>query len=214
MNFDFKKKLGNSGVVPVAAFSAVDDSLRFAEILINNSLGILEITLRTGSAFACIEAVSREFPGISVGAGSILSEEDLKKAADAGARFGVAPVLDLQSIQTAADLNFPFVPGVSTPTELFNALEYTDIIKVFPASSLGGPSYIKGMTAPFKMKELHIIPTGGVNENNYLEYLNLDNVIACGMSYIADSSLIKKGEFGELEKRIASVLSRLTSREK
>ncbi len=214
MDFDFKQKLRNSGIVPVAAFPTVDDSLRFAEILLKSSLTILEITLRTESAFSCLDAVSREFPDISVGAGSILSKEDVKRACDSGALFGVSPVLDLQSVEAAADLNLPFVPGVSTPTEFFNALHRVDIIKVFPASSLGGPSYIKGMTAPFKMKKFQIIPTGGVNEKNYLEYMELDSVIACGMSYIADGSLIQKGEFHELEKRIRSVLSGLQSKGK
>jgi 2-dehydro-3-deoxyphosphogluconate aldolase / (4S)-4-hydroxy-2-oxoglutarate aldolase len=211
MNFDFKQRLKNSGIIPVAAFLTVDDSLRFAEVLLKNSLMILEVTLRTESAFACIEAVSREFPRITVGAGSILSGEDVRRVCDSGALFGVSPVLDLQSVEAAAELNLPFVPGVSTPTEFFNALKKVDVIKVFPASSLGGPSYIRGMTAPFKMKEFHLIPTGGVNEKNYLEYMSCDSVIACGMSYIAQSSLIQKGEFVELEKRIRRVLSGLKS---
>ncbi len=163
------------------------------------------------SAFSCIEAVSRQFPDIYVGAGSILSREDVRRVSECGALFGVSPVLDLQSLKAAEELDLPFVPGVSTPTEFFTALGKTDIIKLFPASSLGGPSYIKSMTAPFKMKEFHLIPTGGIDQKNYREYLDLDPVIACGMSYIADNSLIKQGEFEKLDKRIRSLLSGLRS---
>jgi 2-dehydro-3-deoxyphosphogluconate aldolase/(4S)-4-hydroxy-2-oxoglutarate aldolase len=198
--------LKNIRVVPVAVFEDPNAALRTAEILMENSFPLLEITLRTPAAFDCIGALAKRFPDLLVGAGSVLSADALRKASDLGARFGVAPCLDAEVLSAASALGLPFVPGVATPSELNAALKSgLDLVKIFPASNLGGPAYIAAVTAPFKMYSYGLIPTGGVNEGNLAEYLKAPHVVACGASYFVDSALIGKGDYAAIRSRVARV---------
>jgi 2-dehydro-3-deoxyphosphogluconate aldolase / (4S)-4-hydroxy-2-oxoglutarate aldolase len=195
--------LRKNKVIPVAVFSDINNAKKTAELLLKNSIGLLEITLRTEIAFKCLEEISKDLPGLIVGAGSVLSKDAFEKAINCGAGFGVAPCLDLELVNFAQSKKVTFIPGVSTPTELNSAIKADlKFIKIFPASNIGGPDYIKAITAPFKLKDFYLIPTGGINEKNIAEYLKTDRVIACGASYIVDSNLIEKGDFNELENRI------------
>ena len=203
--------LKNNPVIPVAVFGSTDHALKVSELLLENRMSVLEVTLRTDAAFDCIERVSRTFPEMTVGAGSVLSSDSLSKARDKGARFGVAPCLDPEVMERAASLCIPFIPGISTPSELNQALKKCSIIKLFPASHLGGVEYIKALAAPFKMRELYLVPTGGVNDKNYREYLKADRVIACGMTYLVESALMDKGDFETIRGRIQTVAAGLHS---
>ncbi len=195
--------LNENKIIPVAVFTKVDDCLKTAEFLLNNSVNVLEITLRTEIAFECIKEAGRRFPELVVGSGSVLSKSAMEQAVEAGAKFGVAPGLDVELLEFANLKKIPFVPGISTPSELNQALKSgAGIIKIFPAENLGGPGYIKAITAPFKMKDFLLIPTGGINESNFSDYLKVDKVVACGASYIVDSGLVSKGDFNELSLRI------------
>lgn len=196
-------------VIPVAQFDDRESALKTAGLLVKNSISILEITLRTESAIENIRAVSREFPALTVGAGSVLSRDALAKACDAGAAFCVAPGLDLTLLEYAEERGMPFMPGVATPSELNAALAACDLIKLFPASLLGGVEYIKAVSAPFRSRNFHLVPTGGVNRENYLDYLKQERVIAVGMSYVVDSALVMKGDYSALEERMKSVMSAL-----
>jgi 2-dehydro-3-deoxyphosphogluconate aldolase / (4S)-4-hydroxy-2-oxoglutarate aldolase len=202
-NVNLLEILRKNKVIPVAVFSEINNAKKTAELLVKNSIGLLEITLRTEIAFKCLKEISKSFPELIIGAGSVLSKDALKEAIDCGAGFGVAPALDFEVVNFALSKKVTFIPGVSTPTELNSAIK-ADLrfIKIFPAVNIGGPDYIKAITAPFKMKDFYLIPTGGINEKNIAEYLKTDRVIACGASYIVDSKLIEKGDFGELENRI------------
>lgn len=194
--------LKKNKIIPIAVFSDKNNALKTAEILLKNSFNLLEITLRTDAAVNCIKEISGRFPEMLLGAGSVLSKEALGKAVDAGASFGVAPALDREVLDFASLNSIPFIPGIYTPTELNEALKTgINIIKLFPAS-LGGIDYIKAITAPFKVKDFKIVPTGGINEKNIMEFLNLERVIACGLSYIVDSKLIEDGKFSQLEERM------------
>lgn len=203
---DFIKKVK---VVPVAVFDKVEDCLRTAELLLENSFNVLEITLRTESAIKCIEAAVKKFPEMKIGAGSILGLSSLDSARDAGALFGVSPSLDMEIVERAVSLQFPYVPGVATPSEINMALKKCSVIKIFPASQLGGTEYLKAALAPFKMKKFGVIPTGGINEKNYSDYIKTEGVIACGMTYMVDKKLIDAGDFSTLEKRIKEIASGL-----
>jgi 2-dehydro-3-deoxyphosphogluconate aldolase/(4S)-4-hydroxy-2-oxoglutarate aldolase len=195
--------LKKNKVIPVAVFSDINNAKKTAELLLKNSIDLLEITLRTEIAFKCIDELGKSFPELIIGAGSVLSKDALKEAFDCGAGFGVAPGLDFELVNFALSKKITFIPGVSTPTELNSAIKAGLIfIKIFPAANIGGPDYIKAITAPFKMKDFYLIPTGGINEKNIADYLKTDRVISCGASYIVDSKLIEKGEFSELENRI------------
>lgn len=200
---DLKEALQKARLVPVAAFSSVDAALKVSEILLKFSLPLIEITLRTREAILCTEAVCRQFPEMLVGSGSVLDRDSFKEALDVGSRFGVAPCLDLEILAFTQERGVPFMPGIATPSELNEALKAgCRFIKVFPAESLGGPAYIRALTAPFKLRDFFLVPTGGINENNVRTYLEADRVLACGATYIVESRLIDKGDFREIEKRI------------
>ena len=209
MAIDLVTALKKNRVIPVAQFDEPQSALRTAELLQKHSIGILEITLRTEGAINSIKSVAKQFPGLMVGAGSVLSLEAQKQAYDAGAAFCVAPGMDVELIDYAAAQGRAFIPGISTPTELNMALRKCAVIKVFPISLLGGMEYIKAVSAPFATRDFHLVPTGGVNQDNFLDYLKHDRVISVGMSYIVDGALIRKGDYASIEERIINVISAL-----
>ena len=140
-----------------------------------------------------------------IGGGSILTKDSLDSARDRGALFCVAPCFDEDMLRHCRDEKYPFIPGVATPTELNMALKYCIMVKVFPAASLGGVSYIKSMIAPFALNDFYIMPTGGINEKNYKEYLAVERIISCGMSYIVDKDLINREDYNAIKKRIQEI---------
>ncbi len=193
-------------IVPVAVFSDVQSALTTAAILLEESIPLIEVTLRTEAAFDCIDAVSGKFDRLLVGAGSVLSRESLKRAVEAGARFGVAPCFDPELLAYAAEIEVPFIPGVATPSELGGALRAgARLVKIFPAADLGGAAYINAITSPFKMYDFSLIPTGGISDKNIKEYLAAKHVVACGASFIVDSALIERGDYDAIRERIARV---------
>lgn len=200
-----KETLACVKVVPVCVFNNVDSALKTAELLIKNKVNIIEITLRTEAAFSCIDAVVKEFKDMTAGAGSVFTAEQLKKAEGSGAQFAVSPCLDEELMDEAEKLGIPFVPGVATPGELFRAIKRTSLIKLFPAENLGGTEYIKSAFAPFKLFDYHLMPTGGVDNKNFRKYLDLDKVIACGMSYPVSDKLINEERYDLLDARINEV---------
>ena len=209
MTIDLVAVLKKNRVIPVAQFDDRQSAVRTAELLQKHSIGVLEITLRTESAIESIKSVAKQFPGLSIGAGSVLSLEAMKMAYDAGASFCVAPGIDPDLIDYAAAQGRAFIPGVSTPTELNTALKKCDVIKLFPISLLGGVDYITAVSAPFMTKAFHLVPTGGVNQDNFLDYLKQERVISVGMSYIVDGALIRKEDYASIEQRIINVISAL-----
>jgi len=200
-----KETLAIVKVVPVCVFDNVDSALKTAELLMKNRVNIIEITLRTEAAFDCIAAVVKEFKDMAAGAGSVFNAEQLKKAQGAGSVFAVSPCFDEDLIDVAEKSAIPFVPGVATPGELFRAIKRTSVIKLFPAESLGGTDYIKAAFAPFKMFDYSLMPTGGIDNKNFRKYLELDKVIACGMSYPVSDKLIGEGRYDLLDERIKEV---------
>ncbi len=201
----FKETLAAVKVVPVCVFNSVDSALKTAELLVKKNINIIEVTLRTEVAFSCIEAVVKEFKGIIAGAGSVFTADQLKKVKGVGAQFAVSPCLDEDLMDEAEKQSVPFVPGVATPGELFRAIKRTSVIKLFPAENLGGTEYIKSAFAPFKLFDYYLMPTGGVNNKNFQKYLELEKVIACGMSYPVSDKLIDEGRYDLLEARIDEV---------
>lgn len=191
--------------VPVCVFEETESALKTAELLIKNGVDVIEVTLRTENAFNCIKAIKKEFKNSIVGAGSVLKNDDFKKAADYGAVFAVSPCFDESLCETAKKNNMPYIPGVATPSELFKALKYSDLIKIFPAAGLGGVDYINAVAAPFRMFNFGIIPTGGIDNRNYKEYLNAEKVVACGLSYPVHEKLLKEKNYEVIEQRIKEI---------
>jgi len=191
--------------VPVCIFDETESALKTAELLLKYGVNVIEVTLRTENAFNCIKAIKNEFKDSIVGAGSVLKTDDFKKAADFGAVFAVSPSFDESLCESAKENSMPYIPGVATPSELFKALKYSDLIKIFPASALGGVDYINAIAAPFRMFNFGIIPTGGIDNKNYKEYLNAEKVVACGLSYPVHEKLLKEKKFDIIEERIKEI---------
>lgn len=190
-------------IVPVAVFQDTESALKAAAMLEEASLPLVEVTLRTEAAFDCIREIARALPGVTVGAGSVLTVESLKKASDAGAGFFVAPCLDFEIMEYASALGADFIPGIATPSELNQALKSgCELVKLFPAGALGGVKYIDALTAPFRMRRFGLIPTGGVDESNVADYLANQFVVACGASSIVDPPLVKAGDYDSLARKI------------
>jgi 2-dehydro-3-deoxyphosphogluconate aldolase/(4S)-4-hydroxy-2-oxoglutarate aldolase len=203
--------LRKNRVIPVASFENTEQAVMTAGLALENSFSIIEITMRTDAAADSIAAIAKRYPEMTVGAGSVISADLYERARDAGARFFVSPGLDNEVIALAESDGYPFIPGIATPTELMTALKTSSVIKIFPSSHLGGPDYIKAVAAPFHSIDFFLVPTGGVNENNFISYLKTERVLACGMSYIVDSGLVKKNDSAGLAERMKKVSLELSA---
>lgn len=184
-------------LVPVIKLDSAADASPLAQALIEGGLPVAEVTFRTDAAEEAIRSISRSFPGMLVGAGSIICVEQVKRALDAGASFLVSAGFQKQVAAYAAGKQIPYFPGVCTPTEILMLLEYDlPVAKFFPAEQYGGLNTIKALSAPFP--NLKFMPTGGINTKNVLEYLSYDKVIACGGSWMVKSDLINRHDFAAI----------------
>jgi len=171
-----------SRVVPVLTARTADEAERACEAIVAGGLASVEITFRSDAAVEAIRRASR-IDGLEVGAGTVLSVEQLEAALDAGATFAVAPSTDPAVVEAAQRLGIQFVPGAATPTEIDRARALgCDVVKLFPASLIGGPAFVKAVSAVFP--DVRFMPTGGVTLENLGEYLALPSVLACGGTWI------------------------------
>ena len=192
-------KIGQMGIVPVVVLNDVKNAVSLAQSLINGGLPCAEVTFRTEAAQQSIAEISKNFPQMFVGAGTVLTTEQVDRAVDAGAKFIVSPGFNPKVVEYCIKKGYPVTPGIMTPTELEMALEFgLDVVKFFPAENAGGLKMIKAMAAPYtKMK---FMPTGGINPQNVREYLQCDKILACGGSWMVKGDLINSGNFADIEK--------------
>jgi 2-dehydro-3-deoxyphosphogluconate aldolase / (4S)-4-hydroxy-2-oxoglutarate aldolase len=189
----------NGAVVPVLTAGSVDDAERACRAIIAGGLTSVEITFRAGPTVEAIRRAS-QLDGLSVGAGTVLSEAQLAAAVAAGAQFAVAPSTNETVIHAAQRAGVSFVPGAATPSEIDRARTLgCRIVKIFPASLLGGPAFIRSVTPLFP--DVEFVPTGGVNADNLADYLALPSVRACGGTWICEPALLREGRFDEIERR-------------
>jgi len=191
------KKIGELGVVPVVKIESTKDAIPLGKALLEGDLPIAEITFRTAAAEDSIKALTGELPGLLVGAGTVLTIEQAKKAIAAGARFIVSPGFNSKIVDYCLENNVVVTPGVNNPTQIEMALEKgLEIVKFFPAEASGGLAALKAMSAPYTM--IKFIPTGGISQNNFLSYLAHKQVHACGGSWMVKPELISSGNFKEI----------------
>ena len=192
-------KIGQMGIVPVVVLNDVKNSVPLAQSLINGGLPCAEVTFRTEAAQQSIAEISKNFPQMFVGAGTVLTTEQVDRAVDAGAKFIVSPGFNPKVVEYCIKKGYPVTPGIMTPTELEMALEFgLDVVKFFPAENAGGLKMIKAMAAPYT--KIKFMPTGGINPQNVREYLQCDKILACGGSWMVKGDLINSGNFAEIEK--------------
>ncbi len=212
---ELKDTMWRTGVVPVIAIESPDLAVPLADALIAGGLPVAEITFRTDAAGEAIGILKQERPQLFLGAGTILSVENLIKAKEAGAMFGVSPGLNQEVARKAKEIGFPFFPGVVTPSEIELGLSFGgDVLKFFPAEASGGTGMIKAASAPYAHLGVRFIPTGGVNMQNLEEYLSLKQVIAVGGTWVAKKEAIsakKWDAIGDNAREAVAIVKKLRS---
>lgn len=193
-------------VVPVIKLDYAKDAVPLGKALVEGGLPVAEITFRTEAAEEAIRRMSGAYPEIAVGAGTLTSVEQAKRALDAGASFFVSPGFHKGITEFAIQNNIPVYPGVCTPTELMMAMEYgLPVVKFFPAGQYGGLKTIKALSGPFP--RMKFMPTGGINQGNIREYLAEPCVIACGGSWMVKDDMLKKQDFDGIRQLVSEAVA-------
>ncbi len=200
------EKIGELGIIPVVKIKKAEDALPLGRALIDGDLPIAEITFRTSAAEESIKTLTRELPTLLVGAGTVLTIEQVKKAVSAGAKFIVSPGFNPRVVDYCLKNNIPVTPGINNPTQIEMALERgIEVVKYFPAEASGGLPLLKSMSAPYA--GIKFIPTGGINQNNLCSYLSNNKVLACGGSWMVKPELISPGNFDEITRLTKEAVS-------
>lgn len=185
------------GIIPVVVLDDPKDAAPLAKVLCENGLPCAEVTFRTSAAEESIRIMSREFPNMLVGAGTVLTKEQADRAMNAGAKFIVSPGLNPKIVQYCIDNSVPVTPGTQTPSEMEQALELgLKVVKFFPAENAGGLAMIKAVAAAYV--DLKFMPTGGINAKNVRDYLAYNRIIACGGSWMVKKDLVSAGEWDKI----------------
>lgn len=192
------EEISKIGIVPVIALDDAKDAEPLAKALCKGGLPCAEVTFRTAAAEESIRIMSEKFPELLVGAGTVLTTEQVDRAVGAGAKFIVSPGLNPKVVAYCTSKNIPVVPGCSNPSDVEQAIELgLDVVKFFPAEAAGGLKMIKAMSAPYT--SVKFMPTGGINADNVIEYLNFGKIVACGGSWMVSKDLVAAGEFDKIE---------------
>ena len=187
----------DSPVIPVIVLTDVGQAVQMARALVAGGIRMLEVTLRTPQALACIEAIARDVPEAVVGAGTVRNAADAQASAMAGARFIVSPGYTIALGQACRDLALPLLPGVATGSEIMMALADGLVeLKFFPAMQTGGPAMLKAWGGPFG--DVRFCPTGGVTAANALEFLALPNVVCVGGSWLTPPDVLARGNWAQV----------------
>ena len=202
------EEISKLGIVPVVAIDDAKDASALAKALCEGGLPVAEVTFRTAAAEEAIKIMSAQFPQMLVGAGTVLTTEQVDKAVAAGAKFIVSPGLNPKVVKYCVEKNIPVAPGCSSPSNIEQAIELgLDVVKFFPAEASGGLKAIKAMSAPYG--NIKFMPTGGINASNLKDYLDFKKIIACGGSWMVDKALIKEGNFEGIKELTRSAVTQM-----
>ena len=192
----------NINVLPILDIDNNVDPEKLINALIDGKINTVEITLRNEKAFDNIKFIRKKFPNLILGVGTIVNLDQLKKAIDLGADFGISPGFETEILKYAKENNFSYIPGVSTASEIISCLKFDcNFLKLFPAEPLGGISYLNSLSGPFP--NVSFCPTGGINSGNYLSWLSQKNVLCVGGSWIAPKN---DNNYDKIKKRALEVL--------
>lgn len=193
-------------VIPVIDLDRVDDGEWLADVLVEAGLPVAEVTLRSANAMQVLAAMKHRQPMLCVGAGTVLTVEQVNQVAALGADFAVSPGLNPTVVQAAQQIGLPMIPGINNPSDIERALSLDlTTVKFFPAEASGGVAFLKAILAPYRM--ISVMPTGGISPENLKDYLKLPQVIACGGSWFVKSDLVKARNAQTLNDMISSALA-------
>ena len=196
---DITERFEKLGVVPVVVLEDAKDAVPLATALVEGGLPCAEVTFRTEAAEESIRLMTEQFPEMLVGAGTVLTVEQVDAAVRAGAKFIVSPGFDAEIVDYCLKNEIPVFPGCISPSEVAQAVKRgLKVVKFFPAEPAGGLKMIKAVAAPYTT--LKFMPTGGINLGNVEEYLKYDRILACGGSWMVKGDLVSAGKFDEIEK--------------
>lgn len=188
------EQIKHYGIVPVVVLEDAKDARPLAKALCEGGLPLAEITFRTEAAAEAIHIMTKEFPDMLIGAGTVLNAEQVDAATQSGAKFIVSPGLNPRTVRYCIDKGIMILPGCSNPSDVELAIENgLEAVKYFPAEQAGGLPMIKAMAAPYS--NIQFMPTGGINESNLSDYLSYPKILACGGSWMVKSELIKQGDY-------------------
>lgn len=194
-----KKRLYDTGVIPVSVIRNVNDVPYICEALIEGGIEAIEVTFRADGAEKVISEIKKRYPRMLVGGGTVLQTEQARMCEDSGADFVVSPGLDIGVTEYCLKKKIPIIPGCTTATEYQTAFSLgLNVLKFFPAEQSGGAEKIKALSAPFP--NFAVIPTGGVSIEKLDEYMSLPCVLACGGSYMVAERLIREQMWEEIRK--------------
>ncbi|KAA6500881.1 bifunctional 4-hydroxy-2-oxoglutarate aldolase/2-dehydro-3-deoxy-phosphogluconate aldolase [Helicobacter pylori] len=195
-----------SPIVPVVVIENIKDAVPLAQSLIEGGIPIIEVTLRSSCALEAIELIAKNVPKMRVGAGTILNLTQLEQAQNRGAEFLISPGLTIKLLEHAKKKDMPLIPGVSSSSEVMQALELGyNALKFFPAEYCGGVKLLNAFNGPFK--GVKFCPTGGISVDNMRSYLNLENVLCVGGSWLTPKDLIQNKEWDKITEICKSTLA-------
>lgn len=206
MSRQMEEKIAELKVVPVVVLEDAKDAAPLAKALCGGGLPCAEVTFRTAAAKDSIKAMSEAYPEMLVGAGTVLTKEQVDSAVEAGAKFIVSPGFDPEIVDYCLEKEIPVFPGCITPSEVAQAVKRgLRVVKFFPAEQFGGVATIKALSAPYA--GLKFMPTGGVSAKNLKEYLACKPIVACGGSWMVKKDLIEAGEFDKIRELTKEAVS-------
>lgn len=192
-----ERLLHAAGILPVVTVNTLDEARKVSAALLEGGLPAIELTLRTPVAMEALAMLKRELPDIVIGAGTVLSVEQIERSIAAGADFLVTPGTPAHLADALARADVPVVPGAATPTELLSLMARGfRVCKLFPATAVGGLAMLKGLAGP--LSELKICPTGGIGEDTAADYLSQPNVVCIGGSWMVPKNWIEAGQWDKV----------------
>ena len=200
------KKIEEFGVVPVVVLDDTKDAAPLAKALCEGGLPCAEVTFRTEAAEESIRIMAREFPAMVIGAGTVLTIDQVDRAVGAGAKFIVSPGFDPEIVDYCVSKNIPVLPGCITPSEVTQAVKRgLEVVKFFPAEQFGGVATLKALAAPFT--SVRFMPTGGISTKNLADYLGFKKVVGCGGSWMVKGDMVAAGEFDKIKEMTAEAVA-------
>ncbi|BDS07020.1 hypothetical protein NT6N_20600 [Oceaniferula spumae] len=191
-------------LVPVIVLDREDDAAPLADALIAGGLPVAEVTMRTSAALASMREISK-YPEVLLGAGTVLTADQVDMAVEAGAGYIICPGMHRSVIERCLELGVMVIPGAITPSDIALAMDYgLSHVKFFPAEAFGGAKTLKAMAAPYQ--DMKFVPTGGIHAGNVSDYLAISSVTACGGSWMVDRSLVNAGKFDEIQTLVSEAV--------
>jgi 2-dehydro-3-deoxyphosphogluconate aldolase/(4S)-4-hydroxy-2-oxoglutarate aldolase len=192
------QKFEEVGIIPVVVLNDAKDALPLGKALMEGGLPAAEVTFRTAAAEESIRIMAKEFPDMLVGAGTVLTIDQVDRAVAAGAKFIVAPGFDSEIVDYCLEKDIPVVPGCITPSEVAQCVKRgLEVLKFFPAEQAGGLAMLKAMAAPYT--SVKFMPTGGISAANLADYLGFQKILCCGGSWMVKADMIQHGDFDAIK---------------